>query len=308
MTASLPDLSELVKRRMESGANVTAHVQPARIANAILRQLDRDEQDPGVWLRGSNIGRCARQLAYRRTGAPEDGRELDARSRLTFALGDMAEALLTVALWDALRSDPPEADGWRLTSAHQITGQPAATFALPDGETVPCHVDGLLRRGDDLAVLEVKSMSGYGFTRAEQEGWGRDESYWWQIQAYMHAYDAPRAYVLVLCKDSGALAGWWMERDGEFIDLVMRHALRARGEPNGVLRMLPDGTELEPREDLHKTRGTPNQNHGRLPWQCAYCPFFRTCWGDALDERVTRDWRGRPSRALFLHSATRGAE
>jgi len=63
-------------------------------------------------------------------------------------------------------------------------------------------------------------------------------------------------------------------------------------------RLLPDGTELEPRVDLHKSRGTPNKRHGELPWQCRYCSHYRTCW-PGVEERVVTDYRGTPSLGLY---------
>ena len=65
--------------------------------------------------------------------------------------------------------------------------------------------------------------------------------------------------------------------------------------------MLPDGVELGPRVDLHKTRGTPNKRHGQLSWQCRYCSHYGTCWRpEGLIKRTATDYRGAPSLALYV--------
>jgi len=345
---SLPDLAGLVRTRLANPAPLLEGQADAeyRIGRSILRQVTDEATAPGgaAAIRMSNLGNCARQLAYRLDGVPEDGRKRDGRMAATFAMGDATEMLLSVTLTDALATDMgPE--GWRMLGIRSATGQfsvhlnlqvpgtrvPLRIAGHPDGVlSVPAsdpHLGpwveryGLTRHGEPsvvAAVIEIKSSSSYGVSLVEkrlaagQPGWTRADSYWWQLQAYMHAVRAPLAYVLMLGKDSGHVVGWWQPVDHQFRDSLRAHLEPVIGLGPEVPRRLADGTELKPgeatyykrggtrRDGTTYTRGDRKGSSGKLPWNCAYCSHFRACWGESLDERIEKDYRGRPSRALYV--------
>lgn len=286
------------------------------LGNLLARQIEPGRDFTGSPLRVSALGKCARALAYGLNQTEKDGRSIDARARVVFSMGDIVEALIATSLREALKGS-----GWEVTNILQ--DQETVSLKVSLGEVtmaLPGHPDGSLRRvvpvsGSEsmgwrsqlAGVLEVKSMSSYAFTRCQTEAagptgepWGPEEGYWWQVQGYMAATGAPRAYIIAVCKDSGAMDGWWMDASpGHFIEGLKAHLTRLGGPAEGVPRILPGGLVLAPQVNLHKTRGTPNKSHGSLPWQCRYCPYFRPCWSPhGLTESVGRDWRGRPSTTL----------
>jgi hypothetical protein len=250
-------------------------------------------------LRLSAAGRCARATSYAIHGTPKDGRQLTGRSKITFALGDVVELLVVHALREAL----PDHDGGRW-GLRNISEQQQTVFLDVPGvkcDPIPGHPDGLLTvDGKPWGVLEVKSTSSYGFQRAAKilreggEPWDRDEGYWHQLQAYLAALDLDVGAVVMVSKDSGAVCSFYVRRDPYFLEDYAAHLRLAHKPPQAVPRMLPGGGMLEPRVALHRTRGTPTARHGSLPFQCAYCAWYRPCWkSEGLVETVKRDYRGR---------------
>jgi len=228
-------------------------------------------------------------------------------------------------------------EGARLGGLRQETGQGVAVLRhhLP-GLRMPVevvgHPDGFIvvpfsRACDDgtsyptevALLVEVKSTSSYGYDkavealRAGRSPWGPSETYWWQGQGYLRALGVPALGVVLLGKDSGAITSWWEVPDPHFDDLLSDHLTRVLfgGAPEHAPRMLGDGTLLEPAEqEVYRrsgtrkngttyTKGEPKGRSGKLPWQCTYCDHWQVCWGDEVESRVDKDWRGRPSRSLY---------
>lgn len=201
---------------------------------------------------------------------------------------------------------------------------------------VPGHPDGVIiqaSNGAAVAALEVKSASSYRFDKvsalvaAGVSGWRPDQlpadhrarkkliredirpGEWFQAQTYLTALELPWMGVVYCDKSSGALVSWWEPADPGFRRMISHHlAIAGAGrDPAEVAaalsegripRRLGDGTRLEAAVDLHKTTGRPNKKHGRLPWQCVYCSFWRKCWPGA-EERLERDWNGRSRRWIY---------
>ncbi len=298
---SAPDLARLVKDRMATPRDWPEVVDTGPIGRAALRQMYDTERGAPRW-RLSGLGKCARALAYIKAGTPPNGRQIDARARLTFSLGDMVEAILVHALREALEDDPT----WGLLNVGE--DQAEVFLEVPGHEPIKGHPDGIITRdGEPWAVLEIKSIASFGFQRASRElaegrcPWDPSESYWYQAQAYAAALDLDRVGVLMLCKDSGAVLSFWVHRDPGFLETLRAHLDMASQPPEDVPRVLPDGRELRPRVELSKRDGvTPLKKHGQLPFQCRYCHSFRTCHGPRLTETIGKDYRGAPSLMLYL--------
>ena len=130
----LPDLAKVARSRMESPMpflRETEEEVALRLGMPIVRQLTRKDSAPGGYkaLRMSNIGACAVQLAHRVMGTPEDGRERDGRTVVTFAMGDMTESLLLSSLTDGMAAGLGP-DGWDIQGIRQATGQAVVRLNL----------------------------------------------------------------------------------------------------------------------------------------------------------------------------------
>ena len=321
----LPNLAAIVRRRFENPApflNETEDEVATRLGRPIVRQLTKKDSAPGGYqaLRMSSIGGCARQLAYRLLGEAQDGRKMTGRTVATFAMGDITESLLLTGLDDGMAQGHGP-DGWKVAGLRQVTGQHNVSLTVRlDGLRMPIkingHPDGILTKdGKPVAVVEVKSTSSYGYTKAEQaiknggDAWTPVDGQWWQAQSYMEATGLQWLSVLMLCKDSGAFMSWWIERDPEFMNMLRKHLGRViMGEDvKDVPRITAGNEELKPsqpeyyrRSGKGYTKGQQKRGSGALPWRCCYCEFYRTCWGGHLDERVESDRFGSPSTKLYF--------
>lgn len=229
-------------------------VVPASIAMAVgnlaehsfKRQLG-ERQEKQRTIRLSSIGRCLRQQAYNVLGVEENGKQIDSRARMIFFAGDMAElAIIQVA----------KLAGCDITDC----GADQKTIVL-DG--VDGHGDGVLHEDGKNYLVEVKSMSSYGFKDFERGV--LDDGYRFQINAYMSALGLSQAIVVALNKDAGVLAEMIVS-----IDPVIVADIKAR------IKLLKGVSK----ENLPPQPFKPNEK-GWLPWNCLYCSFWGTCWPKA---------------------------
>ena len=301
---SLPDFATLAQLRMGNpqeleNAKVLAHAF-ATFTQAFRQLIPQQQSDN--WLRVSSLGKCARQLRYRKDATPVDGKERDGRSGIVFAYGDLVEGLVTALVEESL----PE--GWTFTPGNDCE---ARVLRVPDPSKpghevdIPGHIDGLLVQGNVSYLLEIKSMTTFAFQRFEREGLGPADPYWWQVQGYMYSATGMQdklissAYILACNKDSGQLTGCWMEPDPKFLEMLNTHLWRVMCAAD-TLRVTPDGKTLAPAVKLGK-KNTPIKGHGVLPWNCSYCPYHRACWPEAIEE-VGRSASGAPKAVIRVES------
>lgn len=293
----------------------------------LFRQFEEERRDGPQAPRISRLGACARQLAYYVRGEPRNGKETDLRALLTWGTGDAIEIMVAAALADALMGTGYTLLAWAPGTQARFTLRVA-------GRTIIGHPDGILVEDAPphrwAALLSIKSRSSYGFAdderRAAESGgepWGPDEAYWWQTQGYLWSDEARSAgveqeIVVTVCKDSGAAAQYAFGRAEEALPDLAAHL--AATEAEDPPRALPGGQVLGPSPDVCarcggagevqyvrglstcKTcdgsgRGKPAEV-GILPWQCAYCPFWGTCWPSAIAEVGSHN--GRPRLTLRL--------
>lgn len=236
-----------------------------------------------------NAGQCPRKLWYTVHGyTPEP---LQARALLVFDLGDRVEDALIRWL---------EETG----VAHVRCTRDQDKTPLPElgGNVVPDFVfESELDGKPAMLVGEIKSMSGYGFARAEQGE--LDDAYLAQVECYMRAFDAPAALVLCYAKDTSHLHEILVRRSDERWEAVKRNVALARGD---ALPPAPydlesacrgcGGSGLTPTgRQAHKACGGTGLEPGGpfIPnFPCGYCGYKSQCWGQ-LEMDVTRDGKPR---------------
>lgn len=214
--------------------------------NSFIRQFG-ERQEKQKTIRLSGIGRCVRQQAYNVLGIEENGKQIDSRAKMIFFAGDMAEiAIVQVA----------KLAGCNVTDC----GQDQKTVSV-DG--IDGHPDGIVHAEGQDYLLEVKSMSSFGFKEFERGS--LDEGYRYQICAYMSALGLSQAIVVALNKDAGVLAEMLVS-----IDPVIVADIKAR------IKLLKGVSK----ENLPPQPFKPNEK-GWLPWNCLYCGHWGTCWPKA---------------------------
>lgn len=208
------------------------------------RQFGLRKKNPPS-LRLSSIGKCMRQQSYKLLGYEEDGAEIGSRARMVFFMGDICE--LAIVQLSKLA-------GCNITDY----GLNQKTVEI-DG--VEGHPDGIIVNGKHT-LLEVKSMSSFSFEKFENQI--IDDSYRYQINAYLHALDLTQACIVGLNKDAGVLHEWLIMKDEAIVDDIKRRIK--------LLGSLHEGSD----ENLPDRPYTPNEK-GYLPWQCLYCGYWKTC-------------------------------
>lgn len=215
-------------------------------AQAFSRQFGERPEDVAR-LRLSGIGRCVRQQAYRILNFPVQGKEIDARSKMVFFQGDLVElAVIQVA----------RQAGCDITAA-------GLTQGLVEMDGVYGHPDGVLHSMDEDVLVEVKSMSSYGFSEFERGV--IEPAYEAQYNAYLEATGLERVCFVGLNKDAGVLHEQIRTKDPTIVaDVKKRIATIKAATP----------------ESLPPRPYSPNDK-GFYPWQCLYCAFHRLCLPEA---------------------------
>jgi hypothetical protein len=229
---------------------------------AFKRQFMNEQQDRKGFISLSSAGKCPRQLAYVYHGFPQNGKELDGRSRITFFQGDLVElTLMTLA---------------RLAGCNIVgTGFNQITVRLPVGEVIlQGHPDGFLIE-DKTRLVECKSMSSYGFERFEQ---GEiDDSYYAQINMYLEAVNMDECVMIAMNKDNAIVKDCIVYRDPVLINKLINKL-------GAVLKTTAD-TLPNPPEEL-----APDAK-GNYSWQCLYCSYWKTCRPGAQKVLVGKSWK-----------------
>lgn len=223
---------------------------------AFLKQFLKREDKPKT-LRLSSIGRCVRQQAYNLLGFEQNGKQIDARARMVFFMGDLVEiAVIQLA----------KAAGCNIESVGQDQ-------AIVEIEGIEGHPDGILVQDGKRYLLEVKSMSSFAF--GDFERGILDDGYRWQINAYMAALGLSESIVVALNKDAGVLSEMTVSQNAEIVaDIKSRIGL----------------LKAATKENLPPRPYKPNDK-GFLPWQCTYCFAYGHCWPKAEKVLVNKAYK-----------------
>lgn len=194
-------------------------------------------------LRLSSIGQCLRKQAYNLLGFEVNGKAIDPRAKMVFFQGDMVELAIVMLAKVA---------GCKIT----FCGLEQQTVEI-DGVTG--HPDGVLETELGDYLVEVKSMSSYSF--ADFEDGQIDESYIYQMNAYLMALGLDKCVYIALNKDSGVMA-----------ERVMTGNLDIQAKIVENIKTL----KLATKENLPEAKYKTNDK-GIYPWQCSYCAYWKTC-------------------------------
>lgn len=223
---------------------------------SFIRQFGEREEKQGT-LRLSSIGKCMRQQGYKLLNVEENGKQIDARAKMVFFMGDLTE-LAIVALSKAAGCDI------------FATGDQQSQIEI-DG--VVGHPDGLVRDSGKTWLLEIKSMSSFSFKDFERGV--IDEGYRYQCNAYMSALGLDKCVIVALNKDAGVLAEQVISLNQEIVTDIRERIALIR---SSTIETLP-------------ARPYKADDKGFLPWQCLYCPFWGTCWPHAEKVLVSHKYK-----------------
>lgn len=223
---NIPDLPEEL---LNSVAEHTKHI--------FERQFGRKDEGERV-IRLSSIGKCLRQQAYNVTGHEKNGKSMDSRSYMVFFMGDVSElAVIYLAKMAGCKIQ----DEQKEVEVQGVKG----------------HIDATM----DGRLVEIKSMSSYGY--AEFEKGEVDESYRYQMNAYMLALGYSETIMIALNKDAGVLGEKIIQADNSIQADIVSRITRLKSVVG---------------DELPERPYSPDEKTGYLHWVCRYCNFYKTCW------------------------------
>jgi len=221
--------------------------------------MEENQRDHKGKLYLSSAGKCARQLAYGYHDYTKKGKTIDARGKVVFFMGDLIEmSIISLA----------KLAGCELK--HVGLDQTSCTFKL-DGLDVEGHPDGIVNYlGRDI-LLEVKSMTSFGFRRFEN---GEiDDGYLAQINMYMECMELNSCCMVAWAKDSGTIKEQVIQKDESVVEYAKENM---QSVVNSLRGNLPEG------------KYTYNDK-GEYPWNCLYCAYWEHCKPNA--EKIVKSGR-----------------
>lgn len=225
--------------------------------DAFSRQFGKRENKEmkNPWF--SSIGKCMRQQAYKLLGFPEDGKAIDARAKMVFFMGDLAEiAIIQVAKAAGCEISASGKDQERI-EIFGVTGK----------------ADGVLWEEEGGYLIEAKSMSSFAFRDFERGI--LDEGYRYQVNAGMAALKLSQTIVVGLNKDAGVLAEQIVSINPEIVKDIEKRSI--------ILKNL--------NKDKLPDRAYATNEKGFYPWNCLYCGFHRTCLPNAEKVVVSKKYK-----------------
>lgn len=236
-----------------------------KLAGSVFKRqfMTADEEVSKGLIRLSAVGRCTRQVAYAFHGFEKAGKEIDARAKVVFWTGDLAE--LTVVALAKLAGCTLMATGLQ---------QIAVKFAV-NGATISGHPDGILLADKRLHLVEVKSMSSFSFERFEK-GY-LDPSYIAQYNAYLEALGLDAVVYVALNKDAGVLSEKVFFKDNAVVAKI-------RANIQTVLHSTPENLPAAPSE-------YDKDEKGIYPWNCRYCAYWKHCRPNAEEVLVKNAYK-----------------
>lgn len=260
-------IEKIGKYLSESGKKVDEGLryEVEKMAGYVFKRqfMAEDEAVSKGTIRLSSAGRCARQVSYAYHGFEKKGKEIDARAKLVFWTGDLVE--LTVVNLAKLA-------GANLTA----TGFNQLQIKLPvNGTFISGHPDGVLFEDKQQYLLEVKSMSSYGFEKFMKGD--IDEAYLAQVNAYMECLGLDKCVFVGLNKESGVLHEIVLDKNPAIVEKVRKNLL-------DVIHSTPDQLPEQPKE-------YGPDDKGFYSWQCLYCSFWGHCRTNAEKVLVRNSYK-----------------
>jgi len=228
------------------------------VAAALLKQFKPANRKRGNHLRMSNIGKPDCQLWHEINET--DGEGIDAQTRVKFLFGDLIEALMLYLVKEA---------------GHKVTHEQAEVEVNGIKGHMDCRIDGV--------PVDVKSASPFGYKKFKEGTLAHDDpfGYMAQISGYAEPEKDESAGFLAFEKVLGKIAYMRVDRN-DMIDVPsrvdhMKEVVSLEEPPERCFEPVPDG----------------KSGNMKLPTNCSYCAFKKTCWSDANDGDGLR---------LFLYS------
>jgi len=264
------------------------------IVNELWDAMKKEEKQR-IWsnpVRLSGTGKCPQAIAFQLLGFEKE--PLEPRVKLLFRVGDHTEAEVKALMERYLEGKTwakfhfgdktvvNDGEESRVLYKQIPVCLNVPRYQLPGEEELPPipvwgHVDGIAWKSwEEPYLVEIKSSNDWSFERfAKGE---LDESYMWQIQAYMQASGLKKALVIFMKKSTSHLAEMIVDRNEQY-DAVSRW--------QGILSC--DHSTVQPQlltfAERKKAGGV------KIGYPCSYCDYKKHCF---VNMETTFDAKGKP--------------
>ncbi len=168
----------------------------------------------------TDAGKCHRAVFFKLKKAPKE--EMEARILRLFEHGDYIHRLISTTLFSL-----------GLIRASEIN--------IPPQDLISGRADAILSIGNDLYVLDIKSINSYIFKTLFQP----KEENLCQIQLYLHFFNIKKGVLLYVNKDTQELKEFFVDYNPDFADQLLKDlaALKTKVDKNIVPSRLLDFPE-----------------------------------------------------------------
>lgn len=231
----------------------------------LLEKQFEPRDDKAFIYRASAIGKPLCQETLRKRGAPRA--EEPYNTTMKFLIGHMIEAL-SVAIMQGAGIN---------VERQQETVSVDVTDDVTVSGSIDCVIDG--------KVYDIKSASPYAFTHKFQDpaGWGNmasDDPFGYLPQAYLYAEGTglPFGGWIAINKATGE----WAVQTPPPVDAMYRKTALKRAADNAaaLYNDVLFARCFEAEEETYYRKKTGNTV---LNFNCQYCSYKHTCWGDDLN-------------------------
>lgn len=154
----------------------------------------------------SEVDDCKRKVYFKVKGEPKE--DLDGQTKRKFERGDQIHQKLVSVLY----------------SLGIVTG---SEVRMPDESLFHGRADAIVSVDGENYVVEIKSTSPYSFKTL---GGSPKDSWYKQLQLYLHYFDIDQGIILVECKGTQKLEEFFVERDGELVGQIISEFENLKGK------------------------------------------------------------------------------
>ena len=245
------------------------------------KQFMSNEYDATGKLYPSSLGKCPRQVAYGYYGFPKTQRPGD-RISLNMWFGNLVETGLIMLMKLA---------GLDIQEHQKIE------FNLA-GQEFRGYADAVVTINKEKYIIEIKSLTQYGFEEFEETGFKDREDYMTQLNLYLKYAEINKGIFLVACRNTGHIAEKYITTDDKYLDIAQNCVKCVlQGKENLPERMYSPDEKLA-KIAGEKTIGLINEKNkpmvskfifkkvSSLGWRCSYCNWVSVCFPDYKMEFV----------------------
>lgn len=217
-----------------------------KIENLIEEHLTKeDSASDREYFYVGDLDKCKKALYYSFMG--EKGKSYDGNTMLRFKIGDALHQLIV---------------GTLLGMEEGVNVVASEVNARSKDEMIHGRADIVLNFSDnteELVVVDVKTISGYGFKYLKGEP---KDSHKTQVKAYMKYLDIDKGLVLYVNKNNAKLKSFEVERDDKVVT-KKEEDLKTLLEKNIKKEKMPD------------------ISYDKDNWKCKYCKYKKQCLNDS---------------------------